>query len=179
MIWTVSYCTGKSESWPSGGRRFSSAASRAVRRSPSTSKLPSNLASSCTNDWLLSHHQRRSFPVQSLHNRHCKALVYGLGLRLNRFFATCPISCSRQLHRLSPSLSPCADGNRFRGYIQTGWRSCVLPGLRRFRGVFTTEITDVCLFSLSETIVWTSCLTRRRSSRGAAFFVEYIFVSFS
>ena len=55
----------------------------------------------------------------------------------------------------------------------------MLPGLHRFRGVFTTEITDVCLFSFSETIVWTSCLTRRRSSRGAAFFVEYIFVSFS
>lgn len=73
-------------------------------------------------------------PCQSFHDRHCRALVYGLRFHLNRFFATCPITCSRQLHRLSPSLSPCADGNRFRGYIQTGWRSCVLPELHRFRG---------------------------------------------
>ena len=55
----------------------------------------------------------------------------------------------------------------------------MLPGLHRFRRVFVIEITDVCLFSFPETVVWTSCLTRRRSSRGAAFFVEYIFVSFS
>ena len=88
-----------------GGRRFSSAAPRAVRRSPSTSKLPSNLASSCTNGLASFPSPTTLVPCQSLRIRHRKALVYGLRFRLNRFFTTCPISCSRQLRRLSPSLA--------------------------------------------------------------------------
>ena len=68
-----------------GDRRFSSAAPRAVRRSPSTSKLPSNLASSCTNGLASFPSPTTLVPCQSLRIRHRKALVYGLSISFEPF----------------------------------------------------------------------------------------------
>ena len=90
----------------------------ALRRHPSC--LPTSPPPAPT-DWRLSHHQRPSFLVSPFVFDIAKLLCMGFRFRLNRFFTTCPISCSRQLRRLSPSL---AFSLRWRKSIQgiyTNW----------------------------------------------------------
>ena len=104
----------------------------ALRRHPSC--LPTSPPPAPT-DWRLSHHQRPSFLVSPFVFDIAKLLCMGFDLVWTVSSRLVPslarVNCVASLHL---SLSPCVDGNRFRGYIQTGWRSCVPPGLHRFRG---------------------------------------------